>query len=359
MLYAMNEMEKKEKAEREKFLVSMGMDRKERKKMNKREWYIYWIVPTIILIISSVLFMRDTMIARMYPNDIRKICELQEAAVIAVWIVINGIYFWILNRKASRGLKIMTNNTEILRTEGLKRSYLVNETKIDVLKGINLTINNQEFIAIMGKSGSGKTTLLKLLGLLDRPTEGKVFFKGEDSNSLRGDRLAMIRRREIGFIYQDYYLMDSLSVRENIMLPKILDHSPVEESITEAEKLADIMGVRALLDKKIFELSGGEKQRAAICRALMNHSDLILADEPTGNLDSASSETVMEYLQMINKDLKKAVVLVTHDAYVASFCDRVIFVKDGNIEVQLRKKEKQDVFCDKIMKAQKDILKNK
>ena len=237
----------------------------------------------------------------------------------------------------------MTNNTEILRTEGLKRSYLVNETKIDVLKGINLTINNQEFIAIMGKSGSGKTTLLKLLGLLDRPTEGKVFFKGEDSNSLRGDRLAMIRRREIGFIYQDYYLMDSLSVRENIMLPKILDHSPVEESITEAEKLADIMGVRALLDKKIFELSGGEKQRAAICRALMNHSDLILADEPTGNLDSASSETVMEYLQMINKDLKKAVVLVTHDAYVASFCDRVIFVKDGNIEVELRKKEKQDV----------------
>lgn len=185
----------------------------------------------------------------------------------------------------------MTNNTEILRTEGLKRSYLVNETKIDVLKGINLTINNQEFIAIMGKSGSGKTTLLKLLGLLDRPTEGKVFFKGEDSNSLRGDRLAMIRRREIGFIYQDYYLMDSLSVRENIMLPKILDHSPVEESITEAEKLADIMGVRALLDKKIFELSGGEKQRAAICRALMNHSDLLLADEPTGNLDSASSET--------------------------------------------------------------------
>ena len=262
----------------------------------------------------------------------------------------------------------MTNNIEILRTEGLKRSYLVNETKIDVLKGINLTINNQEFIAIMGKSGSGKTTLLKLLGLLDRPTEGKVFFKGEDSNSLRGDRLAMIRRREIGFIYQDYYLMDSLSVRENIMLPKILDHSPVEESITEAEKLADIMGVRALLDKKIFELSGGEKQRAAICRALMNHSDLILADEPTGNLDSASSREIMEILKgmhrsgetlILIKDLKKTVVLVTHDAYVASFCNRVIFVKDGNIEVELRKNEKQDVFCDKIMKAQKDILKNK
>ena len=204
----------------------------------------------------------------------------------------------------------MINEKEILRAEGLKRTYLVNETKIEVLKGINLTINSQEFIAIMGKSGSGKTTLLKLLGMLDRPTEGKVFFKGEDSNFIRGDRLAKIRRCELGFIYQDYYLMDSLSVRENIMLPKILDHSSVEESMEESEKLADIMGVRTLMDKRTFELSGGEKQRVAICRALINHSDLILADEPTGNLDSASSETVMEYLQMINKDMKKTVVLV-------------------------------------------------
>lgn len=199
----------------------------------------------------------------------------------------------------------MINEKEILQVEGLKRTYLVNETKIEVLKGINLTINSQEFIAIMGKSGSGKTTLLKLLGMLDRPTEGKVFFKGEDSNFIRGDRLAKIRRCELGFIYQDYYLMDSLSVRENIMLPKILDHSSVEESMEESEKLADIMGVRTLMDKRTFELSGGEKQRVAICRALINHSDLILADEPTGNLDSASSETVMEYLQMINKDMKK------------------------------------------------------
>ena len=251
----------------------------------------------------------------------------------------------------------MINEKEILRAEGLKRTYLVNETKIEVLKGINLTINSQEFIAIMGKSGSGKTTLLKLLGMLDRPTEGKVFFKGEDSNFIRGDRLAKIRRCELGFIYQDYYLMDSLSVIENIMLPKILDHSSVEESMEESEKLADIMGVRTLMDKRTFELSGGEKQRVAICRALINHSDLILADEPTGNLDSASSETVMEYLQMINKDMKKTVVLVTHDAYVASFCNRVIFVKDGMIEVELKKTEGQDEFCDQIMKEQKKILK--
>lgn len=141
------------------------------------------------------------------------------------------------------------------------------------------------------------------------------------------------------------------------LIPKILDHSSVEESMEESEKLADIMGVRTLMDKRTFELSGGEKQRVAICRALINHSDLILADEPTGNLDSASSETVMEYLQMINKDMKKTVVLVTHDAYVASFCNRVIFVKDGMIEVELKKTEGQDEFCDQIMKEQKKILK--
>ena len=253
---------------------------------------------------------------------------------------------------------------KVLEVENLIRNYRRSSLKkseedVKVLKGLNFAVEEGEFVGIMGKSGCGKTTLLKVLGMIDKQTGGTVRFMEEDVSEIYGDRLADVRRKQIGFIFQDFYLMDSLTVRENIMLPKILDHSPVEESITEAEKLADIMGVRALLDKKIFELSGGEKQRAAICRALMNHSDLILADEPTGNLDSASSETVMEYLQMINKDLKKAVVLVTHDAYVASFCDKVIFVKDGNIEVELRKKEKQDVFCDKIMKAQKDILKNK
>ena len=258
----------------------------------------------------------------------------------------------------------MEKSKKILKVENLKKAYYSTSRTGEsitypVLNNVSFEIEEGEFVGIMGRSGCGKTTLLKAVGMLDKPDDGTIYYKDKDTKDIYRAELARLRRTEIAFVFQDYYLMDSLSVRENIMLPKILDHSPVEESITEAEKLADIMGVRALLDKKIFELSGGEKQRAAICRALMNHSDLILADEPTGNLDSASSETVMEYLQMINKDLKKTVVLVTHDAYVASFCDRVIFVKDGNIEVELRKNEKQDVFCDKIMKAQKDILKNK
>ena len=146
--------------------------------------------------------------------------------------------------------------------------------------------------------------------------------------------------------------MDSLSVRENIMLPKILDNSTVEESITEAEKLADIMGVRALLDKKIFELSGGEKQRAAICRALMNHSDLILADEPTGALDSKNARSLMEKLSGLNRDEQATILMVTHDSNAASFCKRILFIQDGVIFHELRRgDESQQEFYGRILKV--------
>ena len=223
----------------------------------------------------------------------------------------------------------MTNNTEILRTEGLKRSYLVNETKIDVLKGINLTINNQEFIAIMGKSGSGKTTLLKLLGLLDRPTEGKVFFKGEDSNSLRGDRLAMIRRREIGFIYQDYKLIPEYTAYENIILPLILDSEQAdEEKVTE---LMESLGIDYCKDKFPAQMSGGEQQRVAIARALITHPSVIFADEPTGNLDAASAETVAQMLTLAASKYQQTIVMVTHDRQMAEYADRILTITDGNV----------------------------
>ena len=250
----------------------------------------------------------------------------------------------------------MNETTEILRAEDLCRSFQVQETKIDVLRGISLTVYEQEFVAIMGKSGSGKTTLLKLLSILDRPSSGKVFFKGKNARGIRGDRLAEVRRREIGFIYQDYYLMDSLSVLENIMLPAILDHRGAEECESEARRLAELMGISSLLEKHTYELSGGEKQRAAICRALSNHPDLILADEPTGNLDSASSETVMNYLTDINQKMKKTIVMVTHDPYVASCSSRVIFLKDGIIGTELKNSGDRDAFCDQIMREQKRML---
>ena len=239
----------------------------------------------------------------------------------------------------------------LLRTENMSRKYVISdrrETEIEVLKDINLEIREQEFISIMGKSGSGKTTLLKLLGLIDRPTSGKLYFKGVDSEELRGDRLARIRRQDMGFVYQDYYLLDSLSVFENIMLPMMIAKSEPEEmrkraaayatqfEIThllkeEAEKLAVSFQIQNLLGKYPYELSGGEKQRTAICRALVNQPDVIFADEPTGNLDSRSTEIVMDVFSTIHSKMHKTIIMVTHDISVAEYSERILYIEDGKI----------------------------
>ena len=226
----------------------------------------------------------------------------------------------------------------LLRTENMSRKYVISnreQTEIEVLKDVSLQIQKQEFISIMGKSGSGKTTLLKLIGLIDRPTSGKLYFKGIDSEELRGDRLARIRRQDMGFVYQDYYLMDSLSVLENIMLPMILDHKDDHECKEEAKKLAVSLQIENLLEKYPYELSGGEKQRAAICRALVNQPDVIFADEPTGNLDSRSTEIVMDVFSKIHSEMHKTIIMVTHDRSVAEYSERTIYIEDGRIaEVQ-------------------------
>lgn len=226
---------------------------------------------------------------------------------------------------------------EIIRTEKLFRNYSKSgsnkeqDADIKVLKGIELTVESGEFVGIMGKSGCGKTTLIKTLGLIDEPTKGTVYFKGKDIEKLWMDELADIRRREIGFVFQDFYLMDSLSVKENIMLPKILDKAEAKDCTERAESLAAQFGLTHLLDKNPYELSGGEKQRVAICRALINNPDLIMADEPTGNLDSKSGKIVVDEFLKINDVLKKTIIMVTHDPQVASFCKRIIFLKDGVI----------------------------
>jgi len=175
------------------------------------------------------------------------------------------------------------------------------EDDIKVIRGLSLKVEKKDFLGIMGKSGCGKSTLLRVLGLLDRPTEGKVFFEDFDTEELWKDELADIRRRKIGFVFQDYYLMDSLTVRENMILPMILDKA----------------------DSK-------EKQRAAICRALINDPELILADEPTGNLDSKSGKIVLDALKEIN-GWGKTIIMVTHDPQMASNCKKVILLKDGVI----------------------------
>ncbi|MFI3172731.1 MAG: ABC transporter ATP-binding protein [Eubacteriales bacterium] len=243
----------------------------------------------------------------------------------------------------------------ILEIIDLKRSYkrknsITNSSEnIDVLHGINFSVQEKEFVGIMGKSGCGKTTLLKTLGLIDKPTSGQVLFKNRDSKLLGGDDLATILRNEIGFIYQDFYLLDSLSVLENIMLPMILNQIDEDTILVQARDYAKQFEIEHVLEKHPYELSGGEKQRAAICRSLMNSPDLLLADEPTGNLDSNSSRNVIQTLGEINEQLGKTIVMVTHDPLAASYCKRVIFFKDGEILKDLRRSDSQEHFYQEIL----------
>lgn len=247
---------------------------------------------------------------------------------------------------------------EMIKTENLYRKYTVSKedkTEITVLKDINLSIEEGEFVAIMGKSGCGKTTLIKTLGLIDKPSKGKVIFNGKDTRRLYDEELSDIRRRNIGFIFQDFYLMDSLSVRENIMLPMIMDKQPADECLKKSLALAEQFEIAHLLTKNSYDLSGGEKQRVAICRALINNPDVIVGDEPTGNLDSKSGRIVIDELTRVNEEIGKTIIMVTHDAYMASRCKRVIFLKDGIIREELTKDCPREEFYKTIQNVMEQL----
>lgn len=248
----------------------------------------------------------------------------------------------------------------VLEVKELKRNYKKSVLKesdddIKVLKGLNFSVREGEFVGIMGKSGCGKTTLLKVLGMIDKQTAGTIEFMGKNTYKLYGDELAEIRRTQIGFVFQDFYLMDSLSVEENIMLPMILGKEKLEPMKKKAKELAVQFGIDSLLNKNPYELSGGEKQRVAICRALINNPDLILADEPTGNLDSKSGKIVIQALNDINKKYQKTIVMATHDPQMASNCDRIILLKDGLILDELERGDDQKAFYQKILGRMEDL----
>ena len=253
------------------------------------------------------------------------------------------------------------NKREVMKVENLVRNYKMvhsdrqDEEEIKVLKGLDFTIEEQEFVGIMGKSGCGKTTLLKVLGLIDKPTSGKILFTGKDASELWSDELADIRRREIGFVFQDFYLLNSLSVKENIMLPMVLDKVPVDKCYKNVEAYAENFGLSHLLEKQPYEVSGGEKQRVAICRALINNPDLILADEPTGNLDSKSGKIVIDALKDINEHMGKTIIMVTHDPQMASYCSRLILLKDGVILEDLKNSGDQEAFYQEILEKMKEL----
>lgn len=226
---------------------------------------------------------------------------------------------------------------ELLNVCDLEKSYYTENSrtmkreKTEVLKNISLRITENESVCIMGRSGCGKTTLLRILGGLLAPTAGTVYYRGEKISDYRRVRMEEYRRTQVGFVFQDYKLLDHLTIMDNMLLPLMLDHREVKMSVRKVEEMAEMLQISDRLDYYPHELSGGEKQRAAIGRALMNDPKLILADEPTGNLDEASGQMVMELLIRLQKDLHKTLVLVTHDKEVADFCGRVINIKAGRV----------------------------
>ena len=248
----------------------------------------------------------------------------------------------------------MEKSKKILKVENLKKAYYSTSRTGEiitypVLNNVSFEIEEGEFVGIMGRSGCGKTTLLKAVGMLDKPDDGTIYYKDKDTKDIYRAELARLRRTEIAFVFQDYYLMDSLSIKENIMLPLILDEADVQESKKKCEEMAEKFAIADLLDKKPYELSGGEKQRTAICRALIYNPDLILADEPTGHLDSASSEVVIHTVEEINKKMGTTILLVTHDPIIASSCDRIIFLKDGKVKEDLKRTGDKEQFYNEII----------
>lgn len=245
---------------------------------------------------------------------------------------------------------------DVLKMEEITRSYKMSSNKIEVIKGITLSVKEGEFLGIMGKSGGGKTTLLRLMGLLDRPDSGKIFFGDTDTSELWKDELADIRRREIGFVFQEAVLADYMTVKQNMILPMIFDKASSEKMNEKVAYYAKRLHIEHLLNKKPSQLSGGEKQRVDLGRALLNDPHIILADEPTGSLDSKTGEEVIELLLEINR-LGKTLIMVTHDPQMASRCKKVIFLKDGVIlnSIEKAEEEKEKPFLDQILKEMEKL----
>ncbi len=218
---------------------------------------------------------------------------------------------------------------EILKVENLQKTYGRGENQIHAVDGISFSVEKGEFVAIVGSSGSGKSTLLHLLGGVDRPTGGKVYIDGKDIYSLSNDNLAIFRRRQVGLVYQFYNLIPILNVEENITLPCRLDGVKVSDE--KLKELLETLGLSERVKHLPNELSGGQQQRVSIGRALINNPAIVLADEPTGNLDSKASEEILDLLKLSNKKYKQTVIMITHDLELAASADRIITIDDGKI----------------------------
>jgi len=227
----------------------------------------------------------------------------------------------------------MTKTKKVLiELKDVWKTYHLGETTLDVLKGISLEIYQGEFVAILGPSGSGKSTLMNQVGILDTPTKGTINLEGHDISKLSESDLAALRGKKIGFVFQQFNLIPTLTALENVTLPTIFQNMPEEKRVARGKKLLATFGLAERYDHKPSELSGGQQQRVAIARALINDPDIILADEPTGNLDSKSGQAVMKMLTDLHEKEGKTIILVTHDVNLVNYSGRTIYIHDGEVQ---------------------------
>lgn len=240
---------------------------------------------------------------------------------------------------------------EIVSIQNLKKDYgsRLGGSVTHALRGINLSVAKGEFLGVMGPSGSGKTTLLNCISTIDTPSSGHVHIGGEDVLTLKGKALTAFRRDKLGFVFQDYNLLDTLTLEENILLPLALARVSVAEIEARVARAAEALGIEALMGKYPYEVSMGQKQRAAVARAIVGQPHLVLADEPTGALDSKAGRDVMTSFARLNTEGQATVLMVTHDPFAASFCSRVVFLKDGMLFNELVSNGKRGEFFDRIM----------
>lgn len=241
----------------------------------------------------------------------------------------------------------------ILYAKNLKKIYGSRGNNYTVLQGIDMEIAQGEFVGIMGPSGAGKTTLLNIISTIDKPTSGTVLIDGEDIVKMKDNQLSTFRRNKLGFIFQDFNLLDTLTVKENMILPLTLAMAEPKLIEQRAAEVGRILGIEDIQHKYPYEISGGQKQRTAAARAIIHQPKLILADEPTGALDSKSSMELLQCLSDLNRDNGANIMMVTHDAFAASYCKRIIFIKDGQLFTELHKGGSRKEFFQKIL----DVLK--
>lgn len=241
----------------------------------------------------------------------------------------------------------------ILELKNIKRTYKTKCVVTEVLKGIDFSVEAGEFVAIMGESGAGKTTLLNVIATFDKPTSGSVILNGKEISTLKNSEMSTFRRNKLGFVFQDFNLLDQFNNRDNIYLPLVLSNQKPQLMQERWDQIKDQLGISELLNKYPYEISGGQKQRVAIARAIITKPDLVLADEPTGSLDSTSSEIILNMFAKINQ-AGQTIMMVTHSLRAASFAKRILFIKDGIVyhEIYRSQAESQSEFMERISQAQ-------